>query len=241
MCAPRLDKINAGWTRELFRAADLQTLFLPTLQNLELDIWASRPARVARLSPAVPPLIVLRLFSAVPNHILFPLLAAAGNTLEILDVYQEDLLPPDDLWTSLLPSTPSLRSLKIISNPVLAELNAWTPPDYPAIDRLLPHYARLERLEASATEISADAMRRLPRCLRHLVIQSYNPHALFVANELLDVLSDDTISIVLESVTVRDVGDAWDEDELGELEEAFRAREIQFSFVPDVDPGDVNL
>ncbi|KAL8286295.1 hypothetical protein RQP46_004783 [Phenoliferia psychrophenolica] len=240
LCSPRLVNIDAGWTRELFRAEDIPTLCLPTLERLELDTWTAGPSTPPRVPPVFGPLRlkVLRLFTAVPPYILYPLLVATSSTLEVCDVYVEGWLSPDKLYEALLPSTPNIIDLTCVSNPSSFELDVFDQPYTPAFDRLLPHFEKLTRLFISATEISSDFLRLLPPTLRHLTIRSFNPRSTFTFSErMVKCLRDLSLELFLETFTVRDVVEDWEEEDLQVMVDACRARGIEFVLVPDSDSG----
>ncbi|KAL8293188.1 hypothetical protein RQP46_000882 [Phenoliferia psychrophenolica] len=238
LCSPRLDNIDAVWTGELFRPSDIPRLVsIPTLERLELDTWTATPAVTPpHEAPVFGPLRlrVLRLFHAIPTEILYPLLIAAAPTLEVCDVYVEALLDPDTLFDALILSTPHIIDLTCVSNPSSLELDMFDAPNTPSFDRLLPHFRRLERLYVSGTEISSNFFRLLPPCLRHLTIRSLNPGAIFGYSQvLIDALKDPLLQISLQTFTVRDILEEWEDDELDAMARACSARGIDFLLIPD--------
>ncbi|KAL8293134.1 hypothetical protein RQP46_000828 [Phenoliferia psychrophenolica] len=218
---------DVGQTRTSFALVDI------------LNTWTATPSTPPHEAPVFGPLRlrVLRLFNAIPTEILYPLLIAAAPTLEVCDVYVEALLDPDTLFNALLPSTPNIVDLTCVSNPSSHELDIFDAPYTPSFDRLLPHFSRLERLYVSGTEISSNFFRLLPPCLRHLTIRSLNPRAIFGYSQvLIDALKDPLLQISLRTFTVRDILEAWEDDELDAMARACRARGIVFVLIPDAEP-----
>jgi hypothetical protein len=234
VCAPRLVKPEVPWTRQLYWATDVQ-LALPTLKRLELDFWAA-PIPLPIPLPVLPPLVLveLRLHCDLPDELLYLLLAAAGPTLEVVDLYFERILSAEDTTAALIQSTRSMRQFRYISNPTLDELQNFNINVTPIFDRLLPHYHQLERLFTSATEISTNLFRLLPPCLRDLEIQSFNHHGTFgYSNTLLTALQDESLEFHLKTLTVHDAAEVWDEDSVLAIRAACRVRGIMFYFKPD--------
>lgn len=234
VCAPRLVKPNVGWTRELYKSTDIE-LALPTLLRLELDFWAS-PVTLPIPLPVIPPLslVELRLHCDLPHELLFLLLTAAGSTLEVADLYFEKLLSLEETTAALATSVHTMKKLRYISNPTLDELNNFNVNVTPIFDRLLPHYQQLERLSVSATEVSTNLFRLLPPCLRDLEVQSFNHHGTFVySNVLLLALRDQSFNFTLETFTVHDAAEVWEEESVELVRAACRSRGITFFFKPD--------
>lgn len=234
VCAPRLVKPNVGWTSELYRAIDIQ-LALPTLKRLELDFWAS-PAPLPDPLPVLPllPIVDLRLHCDIPDELLYLILAAAGPTLQVVDLYFERILSLNETTAALFRSTKTMRKFRYISNPTLDELSNFNAHVTPIFDRLLPHYEQLERLFVSATEISTNLFRLLPPCLRDLEVQSFNHHGTFVFSRVvLLALQDASLDFRLETFTVHDAAEVWEEDSIAAMRVACRARGISFFFKPD--------
>lgn len=234
VCAPRLVKPHVGWTRQLYHSTDVQ-LALPTLTRLELDFWAAA-APLPNPLPILPPLnlVELRLHCDLPDELLHLLLAAAGPSLHIVDLYFERVVSVDHAAAALMHSTRSMKNLRYISNPTLDELSNFNSHLTPVFDRLLPHYIQLERLFISATDISTNLLRLLPPCLRDLDIQSFNHHGLFAFSQsLILALQDDSLLFSLETLTVHDATEVWEEENVDAMRETCRSRGIEFYFRPD--------
>lgn len=233
-----------GWTTEFFRKTDIDELALPTLRALELDAWTDLTSH-APLTTVVPqfspcPIVNLRLHFVMPDALLFALLAAAGPTLQVVDIYLEHVLSIEDTFTALRPSHRTLRNFRYVCNPTIDELAHLAPTTVPLFDRLfsptLPPFEEIERLLCSATDISTNAFKNLPPSLRTLEVISYNHQAVFVSNpEFLDILTDRSVDISLRQFTLSDSGEVWDAEYLEALRQAFLARGVIFTFKPDVE------
>ncbi|KAM0753734.1 hypothetical protein T439DRAFT_162533 [Meredithblackwellia eburnea MCA 4105] len=248
VCSPRLFTVEDESTRELFRPQDVIRILRPSLQHLELDIWAASAPHDGFIPPPPPSrdydiptlnLRSLRLVSAVPACVAL-LILRSSPALEYLDIYHEGLIPAVDLDSALQSSAASLRVLEYVANPSLDEFQAL---DFsPTLDRLLPSFKRLERLTVSGCEVSASALWHLPSTLRHLEIQNLHPLASFTYSErLLNAFREPGNPIPLETFTLRDSRHEWTVDEVSLIEGACMARGISFLFTLDDEvPNDDN-
>lgn len=217
-------------------------LVFERMKTFELDTpygGATRP------SPTLcfPALEASRMSCEIPNDTLCAFCKEAGSNLRRLYIYQEHLIPTDQIAEGLSHQFERLENLRFQLNPSIPNLELnFDRSETPLFDKLFamtPSYQVLESLSVSATEISVSALRNLPPTLRHLEVSSFSDFSNFrPGSELDQILTDPEIDFKLQTLTVRDLVDCWGERELEAIIAQCRLRGIEFKFVPvDEDDG----
>ena len=228
---PRYDSPVSPPNREM----SLRELVDPKLEGLEVELWGD-PSPIVSALPSFPPLTLrhLRVFSPGADALIFSLVAAASPTLETLDMYVETVFKdPRVAAAALMPAARTLRRLKYLTCPSLADLAASYDASQPQVfDYILPHFIHLEYLFISATEVSPHLFRLLPPMLRELEIRSYNHIPAFHYNDMLiGDLVDPAIEYRLEELVLHD--EAWSQPQVDSLGAATAARGITFRHTAD--------
>ncbi|ORY86054.1 hypothetical protein BCR35DRAFT_302706 [Leucosporidium creatinivorum] len=225
---PRPINYNHSWHQQTFN------------KPLELESPYAAGTRPAPLL-LFPKLEEARLACEIPSDTLCGFMQATAATMTSFDLYQERLLSVDEFLAGLSHGLKTMRRLKFRVNPSITDLETKFSSDtIPLFDQLFalePTYEQLESLSVAATDISCEALRILPPCLRHLEISSFSDFSLFTfSDRLLEVMRDSSIRFHLETLTVRDVLDCWGaEGNIKKMTEACKARGIVFTFLPEED------
>lgn len=234
ICAPRLATPSA---REWFQSDDI-SLALPSLVRLELDFWGT--ATLSLPYPDIPPCPSLRhvhLHFSYPSDLVFAIVKGCTNLVSA-DLYFERLVPQERATKAFGSSVATLKHLRFVANPTSDELDAFDESTTPFLDALFPQFEALETLTVSATDVSIALFRSLPPTLHSLEIQSYNHHATFSVrylDDLLEALRDKKLEIKLRHFKLYDLAEAWGEESISLLREACEARQVAFSFEPDLE------
>ncbi|GAA5990593.1 hypothetical protein JCM11641_007797 [Rhodosporidiobolus odoratus] len=252
VCSPRFYQPDAAmmgeegsWGSELYSRTDLYDLALPAmLDTLELDFGSSWSARHFPIHNGLDPtnLRRLRLRCDTDDDVLWQVLGQCTG-LEVCELYFEKLLSRDETTAALRGSTDSMKHLSFLSkyaqfSPTMDDLASFDSAAQPLFDRLLPAYIKLETLAVSATEISTDVFRLLPASLKSLTIQAFNHVSTFIYTpQLVSDLAVAQYAKGLESLSVHDAAEAWDEVEIGNLRQACEKRGVLFYFRPDSEVG----
>lgn len=235
---PRPINYHHSWHQQTFSKP--VPLLFPEMKQLELESPYAAGTRPAPLL-LFPKLEEARLACEIPSDTLCGFMQATAATMQAFDLYQERLLSVDEFLVGLSHGLKTMRRLKFRVNPSITDLETKFSSDtIPLFDQLFalePSYEQLESLSVAATDISCEALRRLPPCLRHLEISSFSDFSLFTfSDRLLEVMRDSSIRFHLETLTVRDVLDCWGtEGNIRKMTEACKARGIVFTFLPEED------
>ncbi|GAA5887038.1 hypothetical protein JCM16303_007113 [Sporobolomyces ruberrimus] len=206
--------------------------------NVELDFASTWSAPVPAIVPEAQPnsIKILWLNCDCEESALWQVLMKS-ESLEVLQLYFERLLPKEGTVLALMHSTDTMKRLHYTCNPTEEDLVNFDPTETPILDLVLPRYRRLESLSVTATELSCHLFRLLPRSLKTLEITSLNDRAKFFLDlQLLNDLEDDSLEITLEELTVRDEAQIYDPDTIQQFYERCVKRGIVFTFQPDSPP-----
>lgn len=126
--APRVaDPLRMRWCHGLTEYGDFMVPHLSALKRLEGDMYCLPPPCFERMLeearlfsyPAMQ-IRLLRFDSDMPTVWLLKLIKATGPTLEVLDIYHEQMIDVDEAYDALLPATKSLVRLRWRMNPFLS-------------------------------------------------------------------------------------------------------------------------
>ncbi|KAK4702083.1 hypothetical protein P7C70_g4141, partial [Phenoliferia sp. Uapishka_3] len=224
---PRFDTPEAP----LYEDFDL----VPLMTKLDAFEVQMLPGRFTPRPRAIEPFLTavtlreLRILCLGGNALILPIIAAAGPTLEVLDVYVEHLYEcPGPVVDALLKTTKTLRRLKYITGPLDSIVGrTYDPTKLQVLDYVLPHFQQLLILTASASEVSPNLFRIIPPCVRKIELYALNRTPSFrYAGTMLDALADLTIDFKLEAMDVHGVG--WARMEEVIIGAALASRGISF-------------
>ncbi|GAA5833827.1 hypothetical protein JCM11251_005978 [Rhodosporidiobolus azoricus] len=157
-------------------------------------------------------------------------------SLEVCELYFEQLLPRTGTAAALRPSARSMKHMLFITNPTIDKLVHVDLTATPIFDQLLPAYTSLETLSVSSTEVSSSVMRLVPSSLQALEIQAFNHQSTFVYTpQLAADLRNPTLATGLKSLRIHDAAEAWEEADIAVLRRACAERGIDFHFKLDSD------
>lgn len=216
---------------------DIAELILPSVKNFELDAWAL--ASAGRSCPSIlltSSIVRLRLRFDCSDDYLNAVLASAGSTLQVADIYMERMVSVEETAAALRPCFATIRDLRWTTNLPVEGLGDVDPSMAPLFDRILPHFEVLERLCISGTDVSPAILSHIPDSLVDLEVQAYTYRGPFKFEEQMIATLEDKSGIKMKSLkkfTVYDSEEVWTAIDVGNMTRACQARGITFKFVPD--------
>lgn len=217
---------------------DIAELLSPSLRTFELDAWSiTREGRLSSSAPVLVSKIVnLRLRFDCSDEYLNAVLAAAGPTLQVANIYMERMVAIEGAVAAFQTSFATLRDLQWTTNLPLEALGDSSVSSSPLFDRLLPHFAVLERLSISGTDISPAILSLIPNSLVDLEVEAYTYRGPFKFEEQMITSLENRSEVEMRGLkrfTVCDSEDTWTASNVTDMTRACDARGIVFKFIAD--------